>query len=566
MESTPQTEPLRDARGAPRTVANSAGGQAFAVNDAERLRRFLVLGSDGGTYYATPRAHTEECMASVVRMIAAGRGEEVVATIREVSTEGRAPRQTPALAALALCAATGPPAVRAAAHAALPAIARIPTHLFEYLDLYEAAAKAARGGATGWGRAQRRSVARWYNGHRGGSAPALARSVTKYQRRGGWSHLDALRLSHSKPADPAHALVFAYIAKGPSALDRPGPEPEPGGEPEPGLEAEAELETRAYLRAVAAMRRLGPTPEGEAAAVDLIARHCLVREHVPSALLSSRKVWAALLEDMPMTALIRNLGKLTSIGLLAPGAPATRGVVARLGDREALRRARVHPVAVLTAHRAYLAGRGDKGSVAWTPVEEVTAALDRGFELAFHAVVPAHKRTLLALDVSGSMSAGCNGAGYSGGGLTCAEASAAMALIAMRTEPECTAMCFSHEFRPYPLTKTSSLEDAVAGMGDWNFGATDCALPMRYATEHGLKVETFIVYTDSETYYGAVHPREALRSYRASSGIHDAKLVVVGMASNGFSIADPADPGMLDVVGFDAATPQVMTAFAAGRV
>ena len=100
MESTPQIS-SRDARGAPRTVANSAGGQAFAVNDAERLRRFLVLGSDEGTYYATPRTHTEECVASVVRMIAAGRGEEVVATIRQVSTEGRAPRQTPALAALA---------------------------------------------------------------------------------------------------------------------------------------------------------------------------------------------------------------------------------------------------------------------------------------------------------------------------------------------------------------------------------------------------------------------------------------------------------------------------------
>jgi 60 kDa SS-A/Ro ribonucleoprotein len=38
------------------------------------------------------------------------------------------------------------------------------------------------------------------------------------------------------------------------------------------------------------------------------------------------------------------------------------------------------------------------------------------------------------------------------------------------------------------------------------------------------------------------------------------------MASNGFSIADPSDPGMLDVVGFDASAPQVMADFAAGRV
>lgn len=37
------------------------------------------------------------------------------------------------------------------------------------------------------------------------------------------------------------------------------------------------------------------------------------------------------------------------------------------------------------------------------------------------------------------------------------------------------------------------------------------------------------------------------------------------MVSNGFSIADPNDAGMLDVVGFDTATPEVMAGFARGR-
>jgi hypothetical protein len=42
--------------------------------------------------------------------------------------------------------------------------------------------------------------------------------------------------------------------------------------------------------------------------------------------------------------------------------------------------------------------------------------------------------------------------------------------------------------------------------------------------------------------------------------------VVGGMASNGFSNADPADPGMLDVVGFDTATPQLISDFARGAL
>jgi 60 kDa SS-A/Ro ribonucleoprotein len=62
-------------------------------------------------------------------------------------------------------------------------------------------------------------------------------------------------------------------------------------------------------------------------------------------------------------------------------------------------------------------------------------------------------------------------------------------------------------------------------------------------------------------YAGSIHPDEALRRYRERTGI-PAKLVVVGMTSSGFTIADPNDAGMLDVVGFDAAAPNVIAAFA----
>ena len=94
------------------------------------------------------------------------------------------------------------------------------------------------------------------------------------------------------------------------------------------------------------------------------------------------------------------------------------------------------------------------------------------------------------------------------------------------------------------------------------FGGTDCALPMIYALKHKIKADVFVVYTDSETWAGNIHPVQALREYRQRMGI-PAKLVVVGMITNGFSIADPNDAGMLDVVGFDTATPQLMSDFAA---
>ena len=121
------------------------------------------------------------------------------------------------------------------------------------------------------------------------------------------------------------------------------------------------------------------------------------------------------------------------------------------------------------------------------------------------------------------------------------------------------------ELTPLTISPRQRFDDAVRAVSDLPFGATDCALPMRYAIEREREVDTFVIYTDSETWAGDIHPVQALREYRERSGIA-ARLVVVGMISNGFTIADPDDPGMLDVVGFDTATPGVISGFASGSL
>jgi 60 kDa SS-A/Ro ribonucleoprotein len=81
------------------------------------------------------------------------------------------------------------------------------------------------------------------------------------------------------------------------------------------------------------------------------------------------------------------------------------------------------------------------------------------------------------------------------------------------------------------------------------------------AAKKSIPVDCFVVITDSETWAGQIHPAEALRQYREQTGI-PARMVVVAMTSNEFTIADPDDAGMLDVVGFDASAPQVIADFA----
>src|SRR4029079_16802850 len=112
-----------------------------------------------------------------------------------------------------------------------------------------------------------------------------------------------------------------------------------------------------------------------------------------------------------------------------------------------------------------------------------------------------------------------------------------------------------------PMSGDQRLDDVLRTTEGLPFGGTDCALPMLWAARMKVEVDTFVIYTDNETWAGEIQPFQALREYRQRMG-RAARLIVVGMTSTGFTIADPTDAGMLDVVGFDAAAPQIMADFA----
>jgi 60 kDa SS-A/Ro ribonucleoprotein len=312
----------------------------------------------------------------------------------------------------------------------------------------------------------------------------------------------------------------------------------------------------------------GPTSE----LIKLIRDYQLPHECVPNDAKGDAKVWEAMLPSMGITAIIRNLGKMTSVGLLTPLGDFTKIVCDRLRDVKLLKAGRVHPLAILVASQIYAQGHGDKGSLTWTPVHQILAALNDAFYLAFKTIEPTNKRWMLALDVSGSMGMS-RIAGMSG--ITPRVGSAAMALVTAATEKQHEFVAFTSGNYPSMHSRThrlgsgisplaifpgDRLDEVVEKISDIPFGGTDCALPMIHARENQIPVDCFVVYTDSETWHGAVHPHRALQDYRQKMGI-GAKLIVVGMVANEFTIADPSDAGMLDVVGFDSAVPQVMADF-----
>jgi 60 kDa SS-A/Ro ribonucleoprotein len=499
---TPQREPI------PGTVPNSAGGHSFPLGDLDRLRRFLILGSEGGTYYTKEADLTKDNAATIQRLIAAGRGVEAVNEITTISVEGRNPKQKPVVFALAVCAGAKDRETSKAALAALPTVCRTGYQLFLFARYVEQ--------FRGWGRALKRAVANWYLDK---PIDDLVYQLMKYKQREGWSHRDLLRLSKPRPprgSDHDGALAWA-VGK-----------------------AHENIPVRL-------------SASDAATTVETVLQHRLPWETWSNDLVAKPGAWKATLPTMPMGALVRNLVRLTKNGALKPLSNEAITVEQRLVDPDAIKRSRLHPISVLMAATTYATTDGAIGSLLF--------ALERAFRLAFGNVTPANKRTLIALDVSSSMGWGS----IAGTTITPAMGAAAMCLVTLETEPKTHVVGFERELVHLPLLPGMTLEQAMRVTASRTFGGTDCAQPMIYALKHGLEVDTFIVYTDNETWAGRMHPVQALRQYREKTGIN-AKLIVVGMTSTGFTIADPSDSGMLDVVGFDAAAPQLIADFSAGRV
>jgi len=526
--STRKTSQLEKAD--PRQVANSAGGFTFSVTKGNRLNRFLTLGTEGGTYYTDTPSLTKE-NAGIVLEFARNAPRELVDQAVAISQAGRAPRNNPALFALAAASGLADDAGRKYALDHLPLVARTGTHLFDFVGYAE--------NFRGWGRGLRRAVAGWYL--QADDEQKVAYQMLKYRQRNGWTHRDMLRLAH-----PAHKPLFRWAS---GHDDVPGPELPP-------LIGAFEVAQKATT-AKEWVRLINANPS-------------LSWEMLPDAAVTEPDVWRALIENgMPQTALMRQLPRLTKLGVLKPMDALTQIVAGQLADPERLKKGRVHPVNVLIALTTYASGHGVKGTMTWEPVSMISDALDAGFYASFPAVEPAGKRTMLALDVSGSM-----GSQISGLPISCREASAALSLVTAATEPMTMTVGFTSSTRswsgvtglsPLDISPRMRLDDVVRKTSGLNFGATDCSLPMLEAAKHKWEIDTFITLTDNETWAGSSHPHQALEAYRQKMGI-PARMVVVGMTATDFTIADPSDPGSLDVAGLDSAVPNLIANFSRGDV
>lgn len=504
-----------------KTILNDAGGLVFSVSEDTLLRRFLILGTEGNTYYVSQPKLVTQNAKNIVSLIAKN-GPGVVDTVVDVSTKGLAPKQDSLLFTLAICASSKDLATRQAAWSAVTAVCRTASMLFQFLA-------EVRTFRTLTGRMAIRAIQNWYNGK---DVEALAYQMIKYRNRSGWTHTDVLRLGHVKPPTLAHAALYAWAVKGFDALD---------------------LAQKAYLpsivsnmEAVKAFALSGNTEK----ALNLIQSARLPMEAIPTELLAKSEAWQVLAGNMPVMNTLRNLGNLSRHGITDDRA------VELITDANILRRARIHPVNILTALTTYNTGRGVRGANTWPVSPKISAGLDIAFRNSFENAVPTGKRFLLGLDVSGSMShIMVNGVPN----LQAASAQTAMALVTMNIEKDVHVVAFQRDIVPLQLTKDMTLTDGIRHVRSKIGGSTDCSSPIAYALKNKIPVDVFVIYTDSQSWDGRNDVTGLLREYEIKMGIKP-KLVVVAMAANNYTLA-PANPDVLNVVGFDPTVPSVISAF-----
>lgn len=515
-------------------VVNNAGGYVFTISPQARLERFLVLGTDGGTYYVDEKKLTKDNVKFLIELIESDE-QLVIDTMLSVSLEGRAYRNSAAIFTLAALFTYG----KNKSPDLLTKVCRTSTHLFEFAEYIELLG--------GWGRSKRKAVAEWYrNRYQNGT---LSTQVVKYRQRNGWTHRDMFRLAHPVGTEEEWKAISAFVLGKDETTAANSPDALP-------------LTIKKFKFA----QEAGTLSEAKATADGL------PWEAFPTSFHKDVEFWKWLFysDQLNGQALVRNVTRLARLNAFNDMVFAS-DFAGKLANVEMIRRTRLHPIQYLLAsvnygegqaqwtrysHGKYYTGRERP----WVINSKVDEALEVGFYESFKYAEPANKRTLLALDVSGSMSSMAMGID-----LSCSQVSAAMAMTFMRLEPYTLTMGFSNTFRDLGLSSNMALSAVMNKITGLTFGSTDCSQPMIWAGDNNIEVDTFVVLTDNETWAGRIHPFQALRAYRQKTGI-SAKLAVVGLAATPFTIADPTDRGMLDVVGGDTNLPKLVTEFSAGRI
>ncbi|XP_062594191.1 RNA-binding protein RO60-like [Saccostrea cucullata] len=236
---------------------------------------------------------------------------------------------------------------------------------------------------------------------------------------------------------------------------------------------------------------------------DLILKHRLVRENVPRFFLNEKQVWLALSRHMPMTALIRNLGKMSNLDIFLQENQRSDKeesfeenlILGKLQNRELILKEKVHPVIFLKAINQYKKGHNSSEKTKWNVLPQICTALENGFYLSFENVRPTGKRFLIAVEISQSMKEEIQVPGTFS--LRAIDVAAFMVTLAARTEQHSDVIVFSSETpKPLFIQSTATIDDVNARIqqiaDNTRNQASDASWVFKYALQEKKRYDAIV--------------------------------------------------------------------------
>lgn len=510
-------------------MSNHDGKPVFKISLLEQVKRFLILGSETGTYYVSAVDLTKQYIKCLDEILNSNDRHALLDIISEFEDLNKCKKKDTLIYALAKACTFKVSnkeyiQFRRSAYEIMLKVCKIPTYLFLFINYCKVINKSTNS-SSGWNNLHKNYISKWYNEK---NVNDLLYLVTKYANRNGYTHRDVLRLSHVKPKDETFNTVFKYIVNG---IDNNS------------------------INFISDYENLKKTKEPKFV-IEMIKKHNFVREHIPTSFLSSCEIWTALLDKMPLLAMLRTLNKMTQVGVFENSKNVDH-VIDMISNDSIRKKAKIHPMQILISLKMYSSGHGDKGSLSWNPNQRIVDCLDEAFYASFKEVQPTGKKILICLDVSGSMTMGsCVGSSC----IMPLEVGAAMSMIWLVTDKNSEVMAFTQKLVPLNISPRRRLDDNLNSMRRLNFGRTDISLPFTWALQNKKKYDAFIVITDNETNYNTINPIDALYKYKEQMNLPDTKLIVMATSVTDFSIAN-GDHSCLDICGFDASVPDVINDF-----
>lgn len=531
IKNTPQTEPISGRES--EMLQGRSGGYMFEAGIWQMLRRCLIIGTAKSTFYAGKQELTDE-FVHVVKQCVYENPSRVAQEITYAS-DGRAINNSAPIFALVLLSMGEDPEAKQVFTEIFPQVIRTGSHFYEWLSY----TKSLRG----FGKIIRECGRNWLARS---DVKALAYQLLKYQQRQGFSHRDALRLFHVKPLTTEHQALYNWVVKGWEELPTEIPS-----------ESLAQIWWYEWLKR-------NPDKTHEA-----IAKGHLTHEMAAPVGKMDTTAWQLLFEEMPIGAMLRNLGSLTELGVLSSSSKHqlnSRRNLDRLesvlNKREHLRKGRIHPIDVLKALKTYQSGGSlGRSQKTWIPVPRILDILEKAVELSFDTLEPTGKAFMHAVDISSSMSWSV----VNSMGLSCCEIATVMALATAKAEKNYIIRGFSTEFRDLGITAKDSFSAAVKKASNQNFGGTDASVAYDWMIKHKFFADVVCFWTDSESWAGNKHPTQGLAEYRKKVN-PNAKAVYITLAPYQITLVDPKDANSWDLGGFDPSTPRVIQMIANGEL